>query len=837
MTKDWDAVQDEIKELSFKQKKPLGEVKELMERKYKFRASTRAYRMKLKEWGLTRHKGRGRKARLDRSGTNNSGNEPEDDEPRARSATAEPMSVDPGSLEHHTKSGGWQVVSSGELTNAQPTFMGMLSQTPNLQPSIEIPTWMQDPPIPSNIVLDMLECILDRECDKLEKLLMEHVNEVNQPIGMPFELPNSRFSNHPALSLMVIMQHPHQTLLDIASAMPNGPVVWVLLSYGARGSIHPLGTDLALHNAIKNGRHFTVQALLVPGRSDVNGIPGKRWRPLLQAVFWTGPEIVSILLKRGPRLDDPGPSPISPGMHTALQLCLERRFREYGDETIRSKCNQNLKLLLHAGASIHVPPPEGSTASPFEKFIEPWQSYDHWNTRLSEAEIDCLGKFVEKGADLSAKFFGCPCAVGSSDTFIHQAIWHSPPRIARQLVRGYHQDAPAGGGLMLHEVVGFCAEAKRHCAEVLEDIETLLSRGVNPDELDSLGKTPLRKCVEQASATDVLALAQKLLDGGADPEHEGPDGLQPYVVAALTLAEPVRSEVVQAMLRAMQGHSTRTKDGRTYKWEAGLFPIPERPTYQQVLSSTKPDDDLQLSMHEMLPIEVQPVFQRAYLAVISGRLLDNITKTVSSNKVNEKNRWDIVLVLSLRKAANLPNYSFDQSLVLALLDFPMIDIAKFDHVAIAAPKKDVVNTARESSPRRTPGDDSTLSITAPAYSPFRLNTNSPSVLNQSQPESRSSHNSDLSNDDFVGDTTQIRWLNPESKRGTTSAANYVIQYKCPNCSDDRRLTKTELQKHEIEHAHTVACDGVGCARRFCKEAQKRNSTEARCQDHLFPRSV
>jgi hypothetical protein len=39
MTKDWDAVQHEIKELSFGQRKPLEEVKELMERKYEFRAS------------------------------------------------------------------------------------------------------------------------------------------------------------------------------------------------------------------------------------------------------------------------------------------------------------------------------------------------------------------------------------------------------------------------------------------------------------------------------------------------------------------------------------------------------------------------------------------------------------------------------------------------------------------------------------------------------------------------------------------------------------------------------------------------------------------------------
>jgi hypothetical protein len=39
MTKDWDSVQEEIRELSFNQKKPLEDVKELMERKHKFRAS------------------------------------------------------------------------------------------------------------------------------------------------------------------------------------------------------------------------------------------------------------------------------------------------------------------------------------------------------------------------------------------------------------------------------------------------------------------------------------------------------------------------------------------------------------------------------------------------------------------------------------------------------------------------------------------------------------------------------------------------------------------------------------------------------------------------------
>lgn len=40
------------------------------------------------------------------------------------------MVIDANSLEHRTKTGGWQVVSKDELTNAEPTFMGMLSQTP-----------------------------------------------------------------------------------------------------------------------------------------------------------------------------------------------------------------------------------------------------------------------------------------------------------------------------------------------------------------------------------------------------------------------------------------------------------------------------------------------------------------------------------------------------------------------------------------------------------------------------------------------------------------------------------------------------------------------------------
>jgi ankyrin repeat protein len=702
----------------------------------------------------------------------------------------------------------------------------------SLQPSVEVPTWMHDIPVVPDAVQDLLECILNRDSETLEVLLMEHGDNVNHHVGLPFELSNGRFANHEALSQMTLMQHPRQTLLDIASAMPDGPVIWVLLSYGARGSTHPLGYDLAMHNAIGNGRQYTVQALSIPGRSNINGLPDSSWRPLLQAVLWSGPEIVNILLKRRARVNEVGTSSVSPGMYTALQLCLERRSSEYQNESLRSKCNENLKLLLNAGASLHTLPPEGPTATPFEKFLEPWRSCDHWTMDVSSLELECLGSFVEMGADLSTKFLGYPCAASSSNTFAHQALWHSPLRILRRTISSYCQDYPNSGVLLLHELLGKCADANRHCAGALEDIETLLGRGVNPNALDDFGMAPLRKCVEHAPTVDVLAMTQKLLDGGADPEYEDVDGMQPYSLAALTLPEPVRSEVLQAMLAKMQGRGTVTKNDMTYGWEAGLFPIPDDPSYQQVLSCTMREGAFRLSMQEMVHIDVQQSFRRAYLAVLSGRLLGNIAKRAATCKVSEKDRWNVMLTLSLRKGANLPNYQFDQGLVIALLGFPNIDINKLDAVH-NAPRSSKEDNIDESDQRSDPPALGTTSI----FRPFQLNTRHPTSSLSSPEAPTESQNLSVTNDSFVGDTTQLRWRNPESSKAPKPTASFVLQYKCSTCADDRLLTMAELQTHGIEHAHSAECDGVGCTRRFCNETRKRKRNEKGCQDHLFSDTI
>lgn len=702
----------------------------------------------------------------------------------------------------------------------------------SLQPSIEIPTWMHDVPVVPDAVQDLLECILNRDSEKMEVLLMEHGDNVNHHVGLPFELSNGRFANHEALSQMKLTQHPRQTLLDIASAMPDGPVIWVLLSYGARSSTHPLGYDLAMHNAIGNGRQYTVQALSIPGRSNINGLPDNSWKPLLQAVLWSGPEIVGILLKRGARVNDVGSSSVSSRMYTALQLCLERRSSEYQDESLRLQCNENLKLLLNAGASLHILPPEGPIATPFEMFLEPWRSRDHWNMEMSSLEMDCLGLFVGKGADLSTKFLGYPCAASSSDTFAHQALWHSPLRISRRVISSCGQDYPNSGALLLHELLGKCTDANRHCAEPLEDIEILLGRGVNPNALDDFGMAPLRKCVEHAPTVDVLTMTKRLLDGGADPEYEDVAGMQPYAVAALTLPEPVRNEVLQVMLAKMQGRGTVTKSDMTYRWEAGLFPIPEDPSYQQALSCTMREGAFRLSMQEMVHIDVQQSFRRAYLAVLSGRLLGNIAKRAATCKVSEKDRWNVMLTLSLRKGANLPNYQFDQGFVIALLGFPNIDINKLDAVH-NAPRSIKEGNTEESDQRSDPPALGTTSV----FRPFQLNTRHSASSISSLVTPTESQDLSATNDSFVGDTTQIRWRNLESSKASKSIASYVLQYKCSTCADNRLLTMAELQTHEIEHAHTIECDGVGCIRRFCNGTRKRKRNEKGCQDHLFSDTI
>ncbi|KAF1847625.1 ankyrin [Cucurbitaria berberidis CBS 394.84] len=819
MTKDWNAVQEEIKELSFNQKKSLEEVKELMERKYKFRASTRAYRMKLKEWGFMRHKPRKITKDSNEVRERSRSSHGESDVPnRESSATVDPTSIDTIPSTVCEKPQRWQIVENAD-TDAEPTFMSLLGRARDLQPSFD--PWSEARTRASGIVLDMLSAILDKDSEKLEKLIVENVNHVNDPIGLPFDSPNSRFFGHPALSQMVILQHSDQKLLDIACGMPCGPIIWVLLSHGATGSKHPLGTDLALHNAIKNGRPYTVQALLVPGRSNVNGVPGTSWKPLLQAVFWNVPEVVRILLTRGADIEDAGPSPMSTGSHTALQLCLEYRATNYLNQTAKERCHQILKMLLDAGANTHVALVEGATQSPFEVFIRPWQGVPYWTMGLTETELDCFRIFVSKGANSQAQFDGYPCRSLSSTTFEHQVIWHSTPSIARLLIDSFAICPHSNGSSLLHELLGSCSEAKRHPVDTLRDLEVLLQKGVDPNLADINGATPLEKCIKQCPAVDLVARLQMLLERGADPESKGYSGVQPYVSAARTFEQPLLSEVMEALVLKIRGRYIRHVDGVPHTWANGIFPISETQSYEQVMSCTRKTGDFMLNMQSMIPGDAQQVFQRAYFTVVSKHFLDTMTRVAKMKMLNTNEKNEIVWVISMRKVVDCPEYKFDQELVVALLDpqpFPSMAL----DMSAEATRASTLPQESTSSTIASPA--SSLTITGNATSPqvhtlFQFNSNSSATSDQAISTSKSPvEATSLVDDYFIPSTTQIRWHDPcaQPKPGDLNkAAAAVLEFSCSVCGAATLLTKNELEKHGVEHAHSESCTEVGCTRRFC----------------------
>jgi ankyrin repeat protein len=658
--------------------------------------------------------------------------------------------------------------------------------------------------------MNMLGAMLDNDASKFEKLIVDNPNHVNDPIGMPFDTPNGRFFGHPIMSQTVILQHPHQTLLDIACAMPCGPNIWVLLSHDAKGSRYPLGTDLALHNAIKNGRPYTVQAMLAPGRSSVNGMPGVAWKPLLQAVFWNHPEVVRILLRKGANLEDAGPSPTSGGTHTALQLCLNRRAEEYFKPDVRDRCNQILRMLLEAGANINVPAGNGSIQATFQTFIKPWQTSPHWAANLSVTETDCLRLFVNGGANLLTPFESYPCGSIRRLTFEHQVLWHSTPTLARLVVDSL--PIQPNSSTILHEIVGSCPDAKRHPADTLRDIHALLQRGIDANFPDSNGLRPLRKCIEQCPAVDVVDRLQMLLNGGANPEAEDSEGVQPFYLAARTFEEPLLSEVMQALVAKMQGNYTRFIDDAPRTWSDKHFPISETQSYEQVMSCSRSTGDFRLEMQDMVPVDVHEAFQRAYFSVGSKNFLDTMTRTAKARMLTARDKDEIVWITQMRKGIDLPEYRFDQDLVIAMMD-PHALLAIETGFDDAVPTTEPIDAAMtDAAPPPNPRPR-IASPTTTARAPWRFNPDNSTT--PSPPPPPKTPNIEHF---FYIPTTQIRWKNPEKKvqpGDLEKAVASVLMYKCDTCNDGVSLTKKEQEKHGVEHEHTSTCEEVGCGRRFC----------------------
>lgn len=748
--------------------------------------------MKLKEWGYLRHKPR--KSKGNREEVRDEGQ----DERSAEDADESDQSPAP--------SGG-----NDALMEEASDLLGPFDPIPQIRT------------MTTEVVMDMLDAVLKGDSQMLEQLIMANPYHVNYPIGMPFDTHNSRFWSHPAMEQCVTLQHPDQKLLDIACGLPSSPVIWVLVARGAKGSTHPLGTDLALHNAIKNGRTITVHCLLHSGRSNVHGAPESTWKPLLQAAFWNVPDIVRMLLDRGAHVNDTSPPLDGAPFKTALQLALDRRLKDYLNPTARERSERIVKMLLDAGADIHVAPAEDLNGlTPFETFLKPWESNPLWFANPSPIELECLEAFVRKGADLEAAFNAFPCSASSGASFQHQVLWHSTPLAARLLIDHALPTLGANGSNLLHEIVGYCPDAKRHPSDTLRDIEVLLKRGADPNSLGPHGSTPLTMCIERCPGVDVVARIKALLDGGADPGLQDGSSIHPVVLAARAFEEPLLSQVMALLIHKFRGNQPPSAHG---SWTEGYFPIPIHPTFTEVLRYNCQNGGFEANMARLLPIDVIPSFRNAAFDVASKSFLDTVTSRVKATheiQLSTSEKEEMRHIVRLRHAKGLSAYEFNQDFVMSFL------------MPTGSSSASTVPTVTESVEAILPSSqiyDATSLMTTNL--PFNLSTslgpNLPTPLPMNTPQAaptsrRSSASSTSSNDSsasfFIPSTTQIRWPSADVGRATRpgdveKARGAVLKYKCKDCNDGNKLTKAEYQKHKLDHYHTLMCEEVGCKRRFC----------------------
>lgn len=653
--------------------------------------------------------------------------------------------------------------------------------------------------------MEMLKAVLDGDPQKLQHLIVANRGHINYPIGLPF-IPNGRFFNHPAMQSVDILEHPNQKLLDIACALPSGPVTWLLVSHGAQASKHPEGADLALHNAIRNGRTYTVQGLLGAGRSHVNENPGNIWQPLRQAVFRNADDIVRVLLDRGASVNDIESNSNERPCPSALQLALECRSTNYMEPASRKKSEGILKMLLDAGANIHVGPAQDmGSLSPFQMFLQPWQGNAAWVTDISPLTVECFEAFVRKGANLHIAFIGFPCSCRRANTFIHQVLWHSTPSFARLLADHASPTPEGNGATLLHEIVGCCTHRKRHPAETLRDID-VLKRSACFNLLDSQGYTPLTTCIERCPSVDIVPRLEALLNGGADAELRDANGVHPVELAARTFDAPAKSKVMDLLVSRFQGTcSNPTLPG----WSDGLFPIPQEPSATQVQQYNGQNPDFEASMQRMLPEDVISSFRDAAFSVASRRYLDSLTSKglTLGEGLTPGQREEMQRIITMRQARGLSDYTFDQSFVMGLLLPTSRPSLLPGSLPVAIP------VTREMGHQY--GDTSRRSQEVPMAETLeptatQIHTALPiEMVTQTQDTSRrSSHSSTSSgmstSSFFVPSTTHIRWsaLGRKPKPEEVEAAKHnALNYKCSVCNDGVKMTKAELKRHEEEHWH------------------------------------
>jgi ankyrin repeat protein len=331
------------------------------------------------------------------------------------------------------------------------------------------------------------------------------------------------------------------TALMLASALGNKLICEVLIGAGCDISARNVMGSQALHLASWNG-HADIVKILLGAKADVNQKTAEGMTPLMYAAWLDRTDVVKILLERGAEVNQ-----LSDEDMTALMLAA------------RFGSSQTVQVLVEVGADSNFTSREGFTAlssaisGKREDIVTLLlkagangnlrQGKEGWNPLMVAVYVGALEIvkiLLDAGADADLMS-------NNGSTALSIALVSRRKDMLRELLcRRVHGKEPYSDDRDCLIKMLYPDDASCLVQAVLkgdkEAIKGWLAVGVNINEQDSKGWTPLMYAAEGASK-DIVSL---LLHFGAQVDRSSKDGC-----TALTIAiAQQRGEMVEALLKA-----------------------------------------------------------------------------------------------------------------------------------------------------------------------------------------------------------------------------------------------------------------------------------------------
>lgn len=569
MTLNWEDVWEDIREQYSVKGQPLKKVMDLMNQNHDFNASERAYRLKLKEWGLKKRKLSNKKPQAERAKFSST-------KKTRISLSTTPRAFSP---------------IESDATGGSPTMQTLAESNHEHGPS--------DPAVehngnnPEHQIYQQLDDLSHAICNGSLAEVQHILGSIPDQSFLTREVPRECYRSQERSH-----QWPSGHVLHIAAAKSSVDMMQLLLKYGA--DIHAtssLNEYRPLHFAVQYGKPLNVEALIRSG-ADVNLTSRGCCSPLhIAVVNATHPSIVRILLDHGAEVNE-----------TLLNSVLSTRSRDWPQT--RTATTKIVKMLLEKGALLSDP---GKVQTAFEKFLEPWIPSHFWYDDINEDEKWCFSFFLSAGVCVQTATKLTSCRQSGGKSLAHTLLFHTPGSdLAGMLIEKTSLGVGESGPFILHTVLESCSRKTVDQSDIpaAEMIKILLERGVDPN-LTRDGFTPITRLLTKKTDLDVRACLCALFVR-ADPIRDQL-GHVPVFEAIRNFEDPLRLALAEMFIP------------KSYFWPSSLWPISESWTHYT-------SEDFKKLLFRYLPTDVQAHFLKAIINVSTTKALKLYTTATGESQ-------------------------------------------------------------------------------------------------------------------------------------------------------------------------------------------------------------